>query len=289
MTNQFKNLLDKVTPTISKMTDERYDEIKAIRSSNLKWILRSPTKFAYHFNNPKPSTEAMNLGKVFHKAMLEKDLFLNSYIVEPDFGDCKFKINKEARDLWRLQNQTKIILKQDQYDCLIGMVNSIGNNSKAMSFLSRGIAEQGCYVNDKATGIAIKGKPDFVSSNGEIMIDIKTTRDCEEDYFQRAIYNYEYHFQSAHHANALSQVTGIKVKFHVIIAVENIAPFDCQVYLLKKAAIDYGMDRVEMCLRKIRQCIDSGNFKKEETIKEADLPAYAYLKEQEEIEEFKNE
>ncbi len=285
----FNFLLEKVTPSISKMTDEQYDEIKAIRSSNLKWMLKSPSKFEYNFNNPKPATQAMNLGKIFHKAMLEKDLFLNSYIVQPDFGDCRLKDNKSARDLWRFENQNKTILTSEQYECLVGMVNSISNDEKSMSFLSRGIAEQGCVVNDKATGVAIKGKPDFVSASGEIMIDIKTTRYCEEDFFNRAIYNYDYHFQLAHHANALRQVTGRDVKFHVIIAVENVPPFDCQTYLLKKAAIDYGMDRVEFALRKVKHGIETGSFKKESVIKEADLPAYAYLKEQEEIEEFENE
>ena len=99
------------------MSFQLYSQIEAMNWSRLKVIDKSPLAFQWALRHPREETEAMAFGTAFHLALLEPELFQESYVVAPDFGDLRAvegrttkeqgKANKMARLEWLDKNQGK--------------------------------------------------------------------------------------------------------------------------------------------------------------------------------------
>lgn len=276
--NEF-DFFKKINPEIKKITSEEYDAFPAIRSSSLQPMLKSPMHFRYKLSASYEETKSLINGRMLHMAILEKDLFLDSFVVMPDFGDLRSKANKEAKKNWCDQRVGKTFLTQDMFDAVSGMATSISLNEDAMSFLKDGFAETGFFCNDPLTGIALKSKPDFIHANYLTMIDVKTTRDISDWSFANSIKNYGYAFQFGFYIEVVKIITGVDVRFPVIIAVENEPPYDCQPFLLDDETVDYGRSQFRKSINKLKHCMDllaSGKnpFINNNKIKSIGLPHY---------------
>lgn len=79
-----------------------YEEIAAINWSTLKLIDVSPLMLRHRVEHPRPDTDALELGRAIHCAILEPERFATSYVAEPDF-DLRTNTGKAARAAWLAQ------------------------------------------------------------------------------------------------------------------------------------------------------------------------------------------
>ena len=68
------------------MSFQLYSQIEAMNWSRLKVIDKSPLAFQWALRHPREETEAMAFGTAFHLALLEPELFQESYVVAPEIG-----------------------------------------------------------------------------------------------------------------------------------------------------------------------------------------------------------
>jgi hypothetical protein len=73
-----------------------------VSKSALDKLRKSPAHYyAWATGQLEKSTPALAFGRAGHCAIFEPDQFDKLYVVEPEFGDCRFKENKLKRDAWR--------------------------------------------------------------------------------------------------------------------------------------------------------------------------------------------
>jgi hypothetical protein len=77
-----------------------YAAIPAINWSTLKYLDVSPRMLRWRVEHPRHDTDALDLGRAIHCAILEPERFASEYIAEPDFGDLRTNTAKAQRAAW---------------------------------------------------------------------------------------------------------------------------------------------------------------------------------------------
>jgi hypothetical protein len=92
----------------------------------LDLVARSPAHYmAWLEGNDEEPTAALEFGSAFHAALLEPARFVAEYATEPDFGDCRRKEPKAARDAWRAANVGKVPVSADDDKAIRGMLAAV--------------------------------------------------------------------------------------------------------------------------------------------------------------------
>lgn len=216
-----------------------------ISSSLLKLYQKSPLAYKYAIDNPQEDkSKALEFGTLFHDCMallsdgvsLETikqhykvfDAPINEKTGQP-YG-ATTKAYKEAYDAFIADNSNYIIIPEDEYNTLFGMLNSLVNSDSATSqqvqkLLKWGTAETSFfYENDE--GVKIKCRPDLETKSK--IIDWKTygSDDLSEDALNKAILKYGYHISCAMYQDIVYRVTGVWKPF-ILVFVSKIPPYDC--------------------------------------------------------------
>src|SRR5688572_3818470 len=112
----------------ANIPEERYHErrLGVVSKGALDLVHRSPAHYrAWIDGQLEKASPALAFGRAFHCAMLEPEKFAQAYAVEPDFGDCRTKANKAARDDWRQCHSAAELLSPDDHATIAGMVASV--------------------------------------------------------------------------------------------------------------------------------------------------------------------
>jgi exodeoxyribonuclease VIII len=117
-----------------------------------------------------------------------------------------------------------------------------------------GKAEQTFMWTDAATGLECKCRPDWMTDDGSIVVDLKTTEDASPAGFKKSIANYRYHVQAAFYLHSLEQATGVCPEQFIFIAVEKKPPHAVAVYAADPEMIKTGWHTAERDLDAIAQC-----------------------------------
>lgn len=230
---------------------EDYEAQEGLRASTLKLLMKSP---AHYKHQEKKESKAFNFGKVVHGFLEEGFAFANKFAVEPVFqgytkkGELTTSLNcsevKEKRDEWYSKLGDTIVVSQEDYDNIVGCLNSVGNHSKLKEFLKDGMRESTAWIKDPVTGLTLKFRPDFISKEGYI-IDFKTTIDASKDYFERQILSKArgsqfYILQAAHYTYCAKLLGLNNPKFFMWIAIEKTKPHGIGIYTAEEHELEYG-------------------------------------------------
>lgn len=198
----------------------------------LELVLRSLAHYkAWLDGVQKDETEALTFGRAFHCAILEPERFAAEYVVEPDFGDCRFKEAKASRDAWRKEHEGISRMSfADHRDCL-GMARAIRAHSRASKLLVGGRAEVTARWRDEDTHVECKARADYYRPDLCTLIDVKTTVDARESSFKWDVLKYGYHRQDAFYRAGFT-AAGAPVEHFAFVAVEKIAPYPVVVHYL---------------------------------------------------------
>lgn len=249
-------------PGIHRIAAADYHRIDLCSKHRLDLIARSPAHCKEEIDNPKPQTPAMAFGEAFHTLVLEPDRYADEYVVEPAFGDCRFKDNKERRDLWRAQNAGKQSIEQQQADALQAMRESVMAHPAARMLIERiGEPEQTFIWQDKASGVMCKARLDAPLPDIQTIVDLKTGIDAKRSEFEKAIFTYRYHNQAAMYIDAGNTLAGgVAYEHFVIIAVEKEPPYAVAVYRLRDDVVSAGYLQVRPLIERYGQCCASGRW-----------------------------
>lgn len=255
--------------------DEDYHTDKTtVGSTSLRKILKphgSLRSFYKHFFEgvKNEESESLRVGKLVHKAVLEGPAFLKSYVVMPEFtGKTKDGRDssqsaeaKSAKKKWLASLEPgTIVTTQYEIDMITGIVDSILSHEDGKHLFKNGKAEIAGMFVDEETKIRCKIKPDFLSFDNSVLVDLKTARSSERFAFGAQAARLRYDFQVYMYAYGVKMISGKFPEVIALTAVEKVPPYECGVYYLETHHLLRAETDFRNALRDLRKAIDTNNW-----------------------------
>ena len=266
-------------PTLT-LTNEEYHAHPAISRSALTAIAQSPRHYWHRYLNPdrEPSlpTPAMRFGTAVHTAVLEPELFLETYAEAPSVS----RTTKAGKEAWAAaMAEGKELLTLEELGTIEQMHTSLYSHASAIKALrAPGINEASYFADCPDTGLSLKCRPDRLLEEGWI-VDLKTTQDASAKAFAKSTANFGYHIQAAFYMHVLKAL-GARPKGFLVVAIEKTAPYAVQVFRISPSALSHGEREMVTQLMKLRECIDNHPSDTPwpaypETVQDLELPLWA--------------
>jgi hypothetical protein len=212
---------------------------RSLSASGAKTLLKSPARFEYERRHPKASTESMDVGSVAHHLILHR----GGRLVVVDAYDWRKPANQQLRDNGRAQGV--VVVHRGQLRAAAAMARAVRRHELAGAILSQGKPEQSAYWIDKATGVTLRARIDWLRDDA--IVDVKTTADASPEAFAKSCANYGYRESAAHYRAAVHALTGRWLPF-VLIAVETAPPHLVAVYRFDADDLAWGAARMRTAI-----------------------------------------
>ena len=225
----------------------------------------APQKTPAHYyawatgESERVDTPAMAFGRAGHCAVFEPDVFASTYAVQPDFGDCRYKAARQARDEWRAENEGREFLSASDWRAIQQIQQSMRSNRLMSALLEDGMAELSVVWDDVETGLRCKCRADFYSEKHATLVDLKLVEDASDVGFARSVLKYRYHVQDALYRTGFN-AAGLPVKSFVFLAIEKRAPYAGALYMLDSEALVEGTEAMVSDMRIMADCVASGKW-----------------------------
>lgn len=171
----------------------------------------------------------------------------------------------------------RIAISAADYRNMLGMLTAISRHHTAGDLLRDVNTEQSFYWVDEA-GRLRKCRSDAIPTNGQMVLDLKTTDDVSKRGFGRTIAQRRYHVQAAWYLDILRGLYGMDApRIFAFIAVQKTRPFDVAVHYLTAEQIAEGRRLYQQDLARLDMCLSTGVWHgvDEGQLIEAELPRYA--------------
>jgi len=235
-------------------------ELGVVSKSALDLIDRSPAHYkSWADGIDNKQTDAMNFGSMFHMGLLEPKSFESTYVVEPEFGDCRYKNNKTLRDEWRVNNAARRLISYEDHLCITGMMEAVRKHPAASRLLTDGHSEVSLRWRDEESGLECKSRADYWVPSKKLVVDAKTCEDASPEGFARSVAKWRYHLQHALYAMGFA-ACGSPIEHFALLAVEKEPPYAVAVYLLDTAAVTKGHELARTGIETLRVCMESGEW-----------------------------
>ena len=235
-------------------------ELGVASKSALDLVTVSPAHYQAWVNgHDEASTPALFFGSAFHCALLEPQVFAETYACEPDFGDCRFKGNRLARDEWREAHAGATPISSGDMDKVRGMVASILQHRLAGRMIRSGKAEITARWTDEDTGLRCKARGDFYVPDLAMLLDVKTTLDASPRGFAKSVTNYGYDRQDAFYRAGFT-TAGARVEHVAFVVVEKEPPYAVAVYQLSERFVERGHASIRRDMATLSECLKSNTF-----------------------------
>ena len=230
-----------------------------VSKSHLDLVARSPKHYWARFLDPDriehEPTAAMQLGTAVHTYVLELDQWDARYFVAPEKVNRTTKAGKETWAAYQAEANGREILSRDDFATVLQMSRGIYSHPVAAMLLGKTGQAEGTYMwSDDATGLRCKCRPDYLLSDGSVIVDLKTTEDASPEGFRASIGRYRYFVQSAWYLAGLEKATGKRPEKFVFVAVEKKPPYVCGVYEADAQMIEIGWEVACRDLARIAEC-----------------------------------
>jgi len=263
------------------MDNATYHAHPAISKSHLDKIARSPLHYWARYVDPKrvmpKPTPSMRLGSAVHTHVLELDKWDQEWTVAPAGIDRRTKAGKEVWAKFEAEAAGRTVLSSDDAEHVMHMGRAVlGHPAAAMLLAMNGKAETTHMWRDTATGLQCKCRPDWLSDDGKIVVDLKTTRDASPRGFRHSLMQYRYHCQAAWYCHGVEQSLGVRPEAFIFIAVESDAPYGVGVYAADEEMIEAGWKLCQRDLQKIADCREANRWPSySDAIETLSLPDWA--------------
>lgn len=239
------------------MNIKDYHQHPAISKSHLDAINVSPLHYWSRYVDPNRApvvpTPAMEFGSAVHMAVLEPELFEQSYRQAPALN----RTTKAGKEAWaEAASEGHQLLKPEEWERISAMRQRILAHSAANKALNApGQAESTFIAQDPSTGLQVKCRPDYLTECGWV-VDLKTTQDASIKGFQRTIANYRYHVQAAFYLSVLRAADIIRPKGFIFIAVEKTYPYAVQLFKCSQHLLEIGETEARNNLQQLANAFD---------------------------------
>ena len=240
-------------------------------------VSQSPAHYLAWVNgaDEEEPSSALAFGTAFHAAMLEPERWETQFVVQPDFGDCRFKDAKANRDAWRKEHEGAIIIEPAEMAAIRGMREAIHRHPLASEMLRDGSPELTLKWTDEETGLVCKARADFHLPRVGLCVDIKTTEDASEGAFRRTVQRWGYHRQAAFYSDGF-RACGAPLRAFAFLVIERRPPYAIGLYSLDLASEGNGRGTIRRDLDTLADCIERDDWPGyDESIRTIALPDWA--------------
>lgn len=236
----------------------KYDNIPAVRRSDLWEIRKSPAHYLYKVTNPEEPTAALLFGTAAHKYILEPDTFWDEYIFVPKI-DRRTKAGKE--EYQKIMESGKTPILAEDFEIITKMEAQIKAHPFASALLKTGEHEVPVEWTDEGTGEPCKCRPDVITTfDGEDwIVDYKTTTSCMDGAFEKSCRMYGYKLQAGMYSEGVFCTTFRDCKF-AFVAQEKTPPYAVRVYVCDEGFRLEGQDLFHELIGIYHQCKESGEW-----------------------------
>jgi hypothetical protein len=121
----------------------------------------------------------MAIGSAVHTHVLELDQWDARYVSAPDGIDRRTKAGKAEWEAFTTAATGRTVLPKADADLVMRMAHSVFTHPAAAMLLALpGKAETTHMWTDAATGLQCKCRPDWLTDDGRLLVDLKTTEDA---------------------------------------------------------------------------------------------------------------
>ena len=226
--------------------------------------LRTRSPLHYWFDSPlnpnRPAREQkthFSIGKAVHDRLLLGDRWPEFYHVLPaGFSRAKTKaMADEIAEADAAEAAGLTLLSTESAETVEQIVAAVNRDPLLRKAFAAGVNEQTICWQDADTGVWLRCRPDSMTPDHSIILDIKTTIDASPGAFQRSASSYGYLSAAAHYLDGLEAVTGQQAQFW-IVAIEKAAPFAMATYQLDPVDIDRArFHYVRPAVRTFAECL----------------------------------
>jgi exodeoxyribonuclease VIII len=241
------------------MENADYHRHWAVSKSGLDQIAKSPLHYWARYLDPDrvwpEPTPAMRLGTALHTHVLELSKWDEQIAVAPSDINRRTKEGREQWAAFEAAAKRKTVITADDAAQVMAMGRAVLRHPAAAMLLGmEGKAETTHMWTDASTGLECKCRPDWLTDDGSIVVDLKTTKDASPRGFKQSVANYRYHVQAAWYLHGLEQATGKRPDQFIFICVESTAPYAVAVYAADEEMIERGHDQAMRDLAKLAVC-----------------------------------
>ena len=245
------------------MDNNDYHAHPAISKSHLDQVARSPLHYWARYLDPNrvtiEPTPAMAIGSAVHTHVLELDQWDSQYAIAPESIDRRTKMGKAEWEVFTTAATGRTVLSRADAELVMRMGHAVYSHPAAAMLLNMpGKAETTHMWTDAATGLQCKCRPDWLTDDGSLIIDLKTTDDASPAGFRKSIANWRYHVQAAWYLNGIEQATGTRPDQFIFLCVEKRAPFAVAVYAADAEMIQIGAEAAARDLEVLATCKAAG-------------------------------
>lgn len=266
-------------------------------------LLDTTTPLHYHhwITNPEPDeaeSAALKLGKAYHCAVLEPEVFAETYCIIPAdaprdlrrFRDAK-KPSQETLDSidwwdgWEAENAGRIMLAHDVRERIIAMATAQRSMRLSIGGVTFRLAELidvcekevSAYWQDEVSGVHCKARFDLLERDLGFCGDLKTARDAGKEAFARSAAGHRYHQQQAHYCEGFRALVGRAPAAFSFLPIEKEPPYAPAAWHLGAASHELGYGLQQRALAKLAGCLKNNRWPGyPETVAEIELPTWAH-------------
>lgn len=227
-----------------------YHRQPGLSSTGAKRILRSPAHFRWEQDHPEEKA-AYDFGHVVHGLVLGAGL----EVVKIDTDDWRTKAAKDARAEAHAAGKVPLLAKDHRR--AMDAAAAVRAHPIAGALFTGGRAEVSMFWTDAATGVACRGRLDYLREVGRpLFVDLKTTADADPRTFGRTAANLGYDVQTDWYRGGYEAITGESLPFlHVLVEVE--APHAVSVVQLDDEALRIGAMKAARAREIYRDCTEA--------------------------------
>lgn len=256
-------------PTSREMSFADYLALPGLNWSTLKHLMKSPRHYRHQLMEPPEDRATLMMGRTLHTAVLEGDRFPLDYAV--------WTGGRRAGTEWDAfvaANPGRTIIKAEEYAQALAMRDAVREHRVAARLLGHGAPERTITWTDPGTGLACKGRIDWLRPDG--FADVKKTAQFEARRFAAQAHDLGYHGQLAWYRRGL-RALGMADPVAWLISVEATAPYDVAVWRVDEGVLATGDEVVTRLLNLLVECKRRdkwpGRYPEEQTFF---LPSWAY-------------
>jgi hypothetical protein len=240
------------------MNNADYHAHSAVSKSHLDQVARSPLHYWARYLDPNrivpEPTPAMAIGSAVHTHVLELDQWDARYVSAPDGIDRRTKAGKAEWEAFTTAATGRTVLPKADADLVMRMAHSVFTHPAAAMLLALpGKAETTHMWTDAATGLQCKCRPDWLTDDGRLLVDLKTTEDAGRG-FAKSIATWRYHVQASWYLDGVEQATGTRPEQFLFLCVEKKAPYAVAVYAADAEMIAAGAQTAARDLDVLATC-----------------------------------
>jgi len=253
----------------------------SVSKSALKWLIPthggSPKAFwgRWQWNkdhvDPK-TTDALDFGKATHCLLLGDEVFKDRFVVRPDHRIEDMGLPEKDRRAWNAnandckafladaQKNKLTVITTDQFDRIRRIHADASKYPLVQEGILNGRIERSMLWKDPETGIWLRARPDVIPKADGVYADLKTAGKFDEDFLERQIFDAGYYLQAAITRMVCRGLNMPFDTFALLYVLNDDVP-DTGHVEIDQFDIDRGEKVVRWCLRTIRHCLDTGEWR----------------------------